>query len=214
MQLHWEWNAFSQLVRLFNAVVTIKVIKMQELFLQPLHNVSNKPFSLFNALSKIGKVRRQQQLRNLPTQIWPCQWYHSRGFFFFSLACFLCCLMNENVNQNKNGEMIISQAKAINKAAQRVLMVRDVKKFYHHKALFPSFSLRFMLSIGKIITLHLNLCYRLGFSLQCYHFHSELRALLYSHSHFFLRDATGRGFLCFSGDSFLPDLQAHNRLVV
>lgn len=135
-------------------------------------------------------------------------------------STFSSCLMSENVNQNKNGEMIISRAKAINKATARAERCEEILP---PPSTFPLFlSLRFMLSLWKLITLGFMLQTRIFSHITtrcltcifCYHFHTESRAPFHSHSHFFLRDATGRVFLWFSGDSFLPDLQAHNRLVV
>lgn len=118
-------------------------------------------------------------------------------------STFLCCLMNENANQNKNWEMIISQAKAINMAAA-ARAERCEEILPPQSKLFPSFSLTLCSLSIEWKLLHLNLCCRLGFSHMhshfCYHFHSELRAQIHSHSQFLsLRRHWKRLFVFFGG---------------
>lgn len=96
------------------------------------------PMNLFFTLkSEIGKVRRQQQLihiyglaNDITVEAFSLSWK----------STFLCCLMNENANQNKNWEMIISQAKAINMAAA-ARAERCEEILPPQSKLFPSFSL-------------------------------------------------------------------------
>lgn len=143
------------------------------------------PMNLFFTLkSEIGKVRRQQQL----IHIYGLANDITVEAFFLSLENPRFCVVwwTKMRIKTKTEKWSSLKRKQLTWQQQRVL--RDVKKFYHHKASFSPLSLSlYALSIEWKL-LHLNLCCRLGFSHMhshfCYHFHSELRAQIHSHSQF------------------------------
>lgn len=101
-----------------------------------LHNVSNEPF--FH--SQVGD-RESTPATTTNPHIWPCQWYHSRGFFSLSLENPRFCVVwwTKMRIKTKTEKWSSLKRKQLTWQQQRVL--RDVKKFYHHKASFSPLSL-------------------------------------------------------------------------